>query len=235
MANNYFQFKQFKINQSRAAMKVGTDGVLLGAWASCSGAQRILDIGTGTGLIALMLAQRYTAMIDALEIDEAAMADAKENIQQSPWSERIKLYPTALQHFSPAEKYDALVSNPPYFKDSLKAPDAARTRARHSDTLSLEELVVRSVKLLQPAGKLHLVLPYEALEELQIDAAKAGLYLVRICRVKPTPSKSFKRVLLTLAMQADPCVEEELILEEFGRHQYSQAYKDLTRDFYLNF
>ena len=143
MANPYFQFKKFTVWHDKCAMKVGTDGVLLGEWASTERCQRILDVGTGTGLIALMLAQRSTAILDAIDIDSDACLQAQENIAKSPFANRIQVYQTSLSEYMPDEniKYDLIVSNPPYFIDSLKCPDTKRNLARHTDTLSLPDLL----------------------------------------------------------------------------------------------
>ncbi|MDP2113785.1 MAG: methyltransferase, partial [Bacteroidota bacterium] len=160
--NNYFQFKQFRIIQDKSAMKVGVDGVLLGVWANVSGAKRILDIGTGTGLIALMMAQRNAdARIDAVEIEPDAFQEAVYNIQQSPWNERIQIELCSFQEFAGKAglKYDLIVSNPPYFTNGHKAPLENRATARHSDSLSLGDLISGAIGLLNETGKIALVLP----------------------------------------------------------------------------
>lgn len=236
--NNYFQFKQFRIIQDRSAMKVGVDGVLLGAWADASGAQRILDIGTGTGLIALMMAQRNAqAQVDAIEIDPEAFQEAMQNVEQSDWSNRVKLECCSFQDFvaSTGQKYDLIVSNPPFFVNSLKAPDGLRAQARHSDSLPLAVLIAGAAGLLNQNGKLALVLPFESLQEIQQLAAKNKLSLSRICRVKPNPQKPEFRILTELSI-SDCFTREENLMIEFEQHfDYTPEYRELTRDFYLKF
>ena len=156
MSNNYFSFRQFTIHQDQCAMKVGTDGVLLGAWVNVENAQRILDVGTGTGLIALMCAQRSESVIDAVEVDRAASEQAAVNCSASPWKDRITVVHDSFQHFaeSTAYRYDLIVSNPPFFKNSLKPKGLARSLARHDDRLSYESLLYYTVKILEPGGTL---------------------------------------------------------------------------------
>ncbi|MEE4197513.1 MAG: tRNA1(Val) (adenine(37)-N6)-methyltransferase [Bacteroidales bacterium] len=237
MANDYFKFKQFVVYQERCAMKVGTDGVLLGAWAGVENANRILDVGTGTGLIALMLAQRSNASIDALEIDARACAQALENINHSPWAERIHVIHQSFQDFSEknAAKYDLIVSNPPYFQNSLTTPDARRTQARHNTDLQLDDLIGGTLQCLAPTGTLSLILPYLEGNLLIAGAAEKGLYCVRKTNVLPKPGRKPKRLLLEFQRNKKPLFEQNLVIEVSKRHQYSDDYKALTRDFYLNF
>ena len=237
MANNYFKFKQFTVFQDRCAMKVGTDGVLLGAWADCENAKTILDIGTGTGLIALMLAQRSPAHIDAIEIDQSASEQASENVTKSPWESRISVLNISLQQFTEQidKKYDLIVSNPPFFQNSLYAPDQNRTNARHNASLEYEDILDASLKLLSNNGMLSLILPYLEGTMFIVKAAGKGLYCVRQTNVLPNPGKTPKRLLLEFAKSKKPLVEQEIIIELNKRHEYSDAYKNLTRDFYLAF
>ena len=237
MANNYFKFKQFTVFQDRCAMKVGTDGVLLGAWADCENAKTILDIGTGTGLIALMLAQRSPAHIDAIEIDQSASEQASENVTKSPWESRISVINKSLQQFTEQidKKYDLIVSNPPFFQNSLYAPDQNRTNARHNASLEYEDILDASLKLLSNNGTLSLILPYLEGTMFIVKAAGKGLYCVRQTNVLPNPGKTPKRLLLEFAKSKKPLVEQEIIIELNKRHEYSDAYKNLTRDFYLKF
>ncbi|UCG28523.1 MAG: methyltransferase, partial [Bacteroidales bacterium] len=205
MPNPYFRFKQFTVWHDRCAMKVGTDSVLLGAWADVSGVNRILDVGTGTGLMALMLAQRSAAIIDAIEPDYEAYLQAGENISRSPWSERVLLYNTTLQEFQEydmVEKngpfYDLLVTNPPYFSRSEKAPDKRRMLSRHTDSLNSNDLLNGAEKLLTENGKLCLILPARE-AKLFIEMATAiPLFCTRELNIKPLPDREIKRVLLTL-------------------------------------
>jgi tRNA1Val (adenine37-N6)-methyltransferase len=232
-----FTFQQFKIYQEYAAMKVGTDGVLLGAWTPLpEKADRILDIGTGTGLVALMVAQRSSAgIIDAVEIDAPGCVDAERNFENSPWSERLILYNKSFQVFAEkaAFKYDLIVSNPPFFSASLKNPCHRKATARHDGALSKEDLVEGVLRLLSEDGVFSLILPVVDYEEFRSKASRAGLYESRRLMVKPTPYKPVKRVISVWGklFPEDP-VTEEIVLE-LSRHQYSNFYKTLTADFYL--
>lgn len=236
--NNYFQFKQFRIVQERSAMKVGMDGVLLGAWTDPSGADRILDIGTGTGLIALMMAQKNNgAQIDAIEVDQEAFNEAVLNCQQSSWNNRIKLKLCSFQEFLERTnlKYDLIVSNPPFFSNGVKAPLENRAQARHSDSLPLNVLISGAAGLLQEKGRIALVLPIESLQEIESLAQSNGLFLSRLCRVKPNPLKPEFRILIELTNRQNSLQEETLMIEFENHHDYTPEYKELTRDFYLKF
>lgn len=236
--NNYFQFKQFRIVQKRSAMKVGVDGVLLGAWADVSGAKRILDIGAGTGLIALMMAQRNPdSQIDAIEIEPEAFQEAVSNIQQSHWNERIQIELCSFQEFAEKSdlKYDLIVSNPPYFTNGHKAPLENRATARHSDSLPLSVLISGSIGLLSETGKIALVLPIESLPELTQLADSNNLHISRICHIKPNPQKPVFRILAELTNVECMMREEELMIEFEKHHDYTPEYKELTKDFYLKF
>lgn len=219
-------------------MKVGMDGVLLGAWADTSGAERILDIGTGTGLITLMMAQKNNgAQIDAIEIDPDAFDEAVQNIGQSPWSDRIYPERCPFQEFAErtSQKYDLIVSNPPYFTNGHQAPLKNRARARHSDSLPLHELISGAVDLLAKNGKISLVLPVESLQEIQQLANLNKVFISRLCRVKPNPQKPEFRILIELTNSECATYEERLMIEFEKHHDYTPEYKELTRDFYLKF
>jgi len=236
--NPYFQFKQFRIVQERSAMKVGMDGVLLGAWVNALGTERILDIGTGTGLIALMLAQKNaSAEIDAIEIDREACEEALFNVQQSDWSGRIKLYCQSFQEFvaETENKYDLIVSNPPFFGNGVKAPAETRAQARHADALPLDVLISGAAKLLNENGRIALVLPVEQLQDVENLAEINGLFLARLCRVKPNPVKPDFRILIELCNRPTAHHEEALMIEFEKHHDYTPAYRELTKDFYLKF
>ena len=238
-----FQFKQFTIHQDRTAMKVGTDGVLLGAWAPIvPTANRLLDIGTGTGLIALMLAQRIDAQrsdctieIDAIDIDESSIEQAKENVNNSPFARYIKTHFTSIQKYLPSEKYDAIVCNPPYFVASLKCPDANRTQARHTDSLSFDELLMHSAQLLKDEGTLSVILPTTEGNTLISLASKYGFVLKELVEVHPTPTSDPKRLLIHLIKSKDQEIEtkKSSLTIEVARHQYTPEYIALTREFYL--
>lgn len=233
--NSFFQFKQFKVEQSECAMKVGTDGVLLGAWCDVDDATNILDIGTGTGLIALMVAQRNkTAHIFAIDLDEKAVKQAQENIDASPWSDRMETQCCALQEFTPATKFDLIVCNPPYFTNSLKAPDQQRTLARHNDSLPLDELAKHAVNLLNEHGRLCVILPTEEGQQL-VDYGRAeGLALKKITEVVPKPDGLVKRWLIEMTKDQTEFYKDSLQIELENRHEYTEAFKALTKDFYLD-
>ena len=277
-----FQFKQFTIHQDRTAMKVGTDGVLLGAWAPIApNASRLLDIGTGTGLIALMLAQRFSKQsqdpkycppvvkhiaqkysnpilspylrgtsptggggqklltISAIDIDQSSIEQATENIKNSPFAQYITTYHTSLQNHNPQEKYDAIVCNPPYFVASLKCPDASRTQARHTDSLSFDDLLLHSSRLLNDNGTLSVILPVIEGNQLIELAPKYGFSLTHLTEVHPTPTAPTKRLLLQFVMRNSQLNQSSLLIShssltiEIARHQYTPEYIALTRDFYL--
>jgi tRNA1Val (adenine37-N6)-methyltransferase len=236
--NKSFQFKQFRINQERSAMKVGMDGVLLGAWTDPSGAERILDIGTGTGLIALMLAQKApNAQIDAIEIDPEAFNEAVLNIQQSPWKDRVHLELSRFQEFAKRTnlKYDMIVSNPPFFTNGVKAPAENRAQARHSDSLPLDVLISGAAGLLRENGRIGLILPIESLPDITSLADLNNLFISRLCRVKPNPQKPDFRILIELTNLDCTIQESELMIEFEKHHDYTPEYKELTKDFYLKF
>ena len=224
-------------------MKVGTDGVLLGAWANANpDILRIADIGAGSGLVSIMLAQRFTdAHIDAIEIDQQAATQANDNFLSSPWSNRLNIFCSPVQQFAPSHiaEYDLIVSNPPFFSNSMKAPDQARTTARHTDTLTLNQLISCAATMLKTNGTLCLVLP--AWEETNIlqCAAQSQLQLCKLCRVQGRATKPAKRLLLsflkTTKETAEPentVIEENLILED-EPNKRTIAYSQLMHDFYL--
>ena len=229
-----FRFKQFTVEQEDVAMKVGTDGVLLGAWADCEEAKRILDIGTGTGVIALQMAQRNSeAQIQTVEIDEAAAKRARSNFDNSPWAERLEVEQTAVQAFNPAEKFDLIISNPPYFVDSLLPPDAKRSTARHTHDLTFEELDVAVARLLANDGKFALILPVAEFEKY---LTLTQLHLARRCDVCPIEGGAVKRVMGEFAKQKPTEIKRENISIEKGRRgDYCDSYRALTKDFYLKF
>ena len=237
MRGKGFTFKQFHIDHSRCAMKVGTDGTLLGAWAALQSSANILDIGTGTGLIAIMAAQRSpSAQITAIDIDKDCVAQARNNASASPWAERIEVVHSALQEFQPQHKFDHIVSNPPYFIDSQLPPDAARSTARHTATLPFDELVRGVVRLLADDGAFSLILPPTEMERFR-SAARGILFTTRECHVWSTPDSGVRRIMAELRTEppAEPPVAEKIIIEAYGRHGYSEEYRRLTQDFYLKF
>lgn len=232
--NQWFKFKNFTIKQDRCAMKVGTDGVLLGAWAS--GASRILDIGTGTGLIALMMAQRFPdAEVDAVEIDHEAAKQAMENVRMSPFHRRVNVFESSSQDYArtyAGMRYGAIVSNPPYFNCSMKTHDTKRTLARHTDSLSYRELFHAAGILLADDGVFSAVIPYGCRSEFVSEAVISGFFLVKETSVKTVPSKQPKRCLLAFGKNRDGEVDFEEVTMCSGKFR-SSWYMDLTDDFYL--
>ena len=219
-----FQFKQFAIEQELCAMKVGTDGVLLGAWAK--GGPCILDVGTGTGVIALMMAQRYPeAQVTAIDIDEGAVRQAQQNVLQSPFPRRISVLQQALQEHQ--GEYESIVSNPPFFIDSLQAPDEQRNMARHTATLSYAELMKAVYRLLTDDGEFSVVVPFDYRRRMEDEAIFVGFSPSRVCGVKTTERKPAKRYLLAFRKHPCLCEKTEMTIGD-------ETYNRLTEAFYLN-
>ena len=237
MANTYFNFKQFTVHQEHASFKITTDSVLLGAWAQLDGAKNILDIGTGTGILALMAAQRTDAQIVALEPEPGSYMQAGLNITGSPWHERIKLVNTRVQDFFPAAGvlFDVIIINPPFFVDSLPNPDTGKAMARHSLTLGHRELLEAAIRLMTPSGTLQLVLPVNEAGMFTEMAASSGLHCRKRLNIRPTPSLPPARVLMMLGHNNQTVEEATIVIEKGGRHNYSEEYVSLTKDFYLKF
>lgn len=233
-----FTFKRFAIEQQRSAMKVGTDGVLLGAWANINPSQkRFLDIGAGTGLIALMVAQRseeWGGSVVGVEIDPQSFMDARENVASCPWRERVTIENCAIQEFVSEVTFDHILSNPPYFVDSLLSPNEARTNARHTTTLTFEALAHSASRLLSTEGVVSLILPYDAVADMTLAAVRAGLFLVRRMDVRSKPSGAPLRSLLEYSPRPAALQREELTIHSVGG-DFSSEYRALTRDFYLKF
>ena len=235
MANDYFQFKQFTVHQKRCAMKVGTDGTLLGAWAQVpTASSRILDIGTGTGLIALMMAQRFPqASVLGIDIDKDAVCQAQGNVSISPFSSRINIQEKNVLNFNDTEGFDAIVSNPPYFVNALVCPDQQRTMARHTISLTFEGLMESAFRLLKPDGLFSLVIPTESRSQLETEAHINGFFLSRVCLIRTTPNKQPKRQLIELTKHpVNKLNIEEGIIEDSPNNR-SIWYQQLTQDFYI--
>ena len=234
-----FQFKQFSIKQDRTAMKVGTDGVLLGAWTPISNNPfSVLDIGAGTGIIALMLAQRSKAeQIDALEIDEDAYEQAVENFEASPWADRLFCFHAGLDEFidEPEDEYDLIVSNPPFYSEDYKSENEQRDLARFQDAMPFEEIVEAADLLLSENGILALIIPFKEEEKFIALAKEAELYPLKITRVKGTPKSEIKRSLLAFSRNKVSEIEIDELVIEVDRHVYTPEYIELTKDFYLKF
>ncbi|MGM9758720.1 MAG: tRNA1(Val) (adenine(37)-N6)-methyltransferase [Parabacteroides sp.] len=235
MANPYFKFKQFTVWHDQCAMKVGTDGALLGAWATPGQARRILDIGTGTGLIALMLAQRCDAQIDAIDIDADACRQARENVRRSPFEGRIAVFHAPLHAFQPTDNqpYDLIVSNPPYFIDSLKCPNNKRSLARHTDTLPLEELIQESRRLLSPTGRLCLILPFDQQTRLEQLCQAAGFHLILQTNVSPVVGSAPKRLLAEWGLESTTSPRQTHLSIEYPDRRHTEEFIALEKPYYL--
>jgi len=231
-----FQFKQFKVEQRLCAMKVGTDGTLLGAWAR--GGATVLDVGTGTGLIALMMAQRFPeARITAIDIDPTACEQAEENVRQSPFAQQIQVAQADFASFTsltiPSSTFEAIVSNPPYFQRSLECPDEKRTLARHTASLPFDMLMQQAFRLLSDAGSFSLIIPAEGKASLEAQAALTGFFKTRECAVKTTPRKQPRRYLLEFCKHPADRLELSEGIIETSPNVRSEWYQELTKDFYL--
>lgn len=228
-----FTFKQFTIHQDRCAMKVGTDGVLLGAWAHVAHCHHILDIGTGTGLVALMAAQRSQAHIVAIDLDAGAVSQATSNAAASPWASRIQVTVCDARYMdTPSTLFDAILCNPPYFENSLKSHDAARTMARHTDTLTFDELTRSASRLLAPYGELSVVIPYDRATDMIVSAANNGLFASRRTIVYPVEQGKPKRILMAFTREGTAHTPENLYIQDIHRN-YTPEYIDLVKPFYL--
>lgn len=234
MANDYFRFKQFVVRHDRCAMKVGTDGVLLGCAVSGENASRALDVGTGTGLIAMMLAQRFPGLrVDAVDVDEAAVAQARENVMESVFGERIcveRMDFNDVEHWE--RKYDLIVSNPPFYEEKVGCPDKQRDAARHTDSLPFERLIENAAKLLNEDGVFAVIIPSGRAADFILNCSLNRLYLFSRIDVKTTPRKEAKRCILQFSTRMRATETETLLLNN-EKGERSEQYKELTKDFYL--
>jgi tRNA1Val (adenine37-N6)-methyltransferase len=239
MPNDYFQFKQFRIEQAACAMKVSTDACLLGAVADLRGATRLLDIGTGTGLLALMAAQRHPGVrIEAIEIDEAAAAQAARNVAASPWASRMRVWPLSLAAYAATQPahFSHIICNPPFFQQSLRSPDAARSTARHTapDTLSFTELAEFAVGFLAETGLLTVLLPPAEMAAFAQEAQRVGLHLTTRLVVRHRAGSRVLRHIVGFRRQAGTVAEAELAIREADSEAYSEKFRVLLADFYLH-
>jgi len=237
MSTKPFQFKQFVIEQDQCMMKIGTDGVLLGAWIDVSNSKSILDIGTGTGVIAIMAAQRTEdAIIHGVEIDEAAFVQAQSNMNKTPWKDRLTPFHQSIQDFTreSTHKYDLIVSNPPFFSGGTLSDNLSRNEVRHTVKLPNGELLNCARRLLAPGGCLAVILPYIEGLRFQEQAESYGFYCNKITEVHPKAGKPVERLLLEFSMVQKDLVKEELIIQFDKRNDYTEDYITLTKEFYLN-
>jgi tRNA1Val (adenine37-N6)-methyltransferase len=235
MPRNEFTFKKFSVNQQRNVMKVGTDAVLLGSWVKPKDAKSILDIGTGTGLLALMMAQKSNAGIDALDIDAEAFKQAKENFNRSPWKDRLTVYHIALQDFAITHsgKYDLIISNPPFFLHAHKSGSESRNIARHLDnSLTIPDLSDNVKKLLNPDGIFCVIFPLKEGVKFMEYSETNSLYVNKITRVKTKAQKEGKRIMLELSPIRKTLYEDEIVLQD-DEMNFTSQYKKLTAEFYL--
>jgi tRNA1Val (adenine37-N6)-methyltransferase len=234
-SGTHFHFKQFSVAHDRCIHKVGTDGVLLGAWVNVENCTRILDIGTGSGVIALMLAQRTSdnTTIDAIEIEKEDAVQATENVASAPWHKRVTVHHQPVQRFFPAHRYDLIVSNPPYFINSYEPSDERRAQARHTVSLSFEELLATVKRLLEPHGRFAVVLPYQEGLQFIAQAESSSLYCMRKCGFRARKHKAIERWLLEFSFHRTFPEESEMILYEGKSEDWTEGYKMLTKEFYL--
>ena len=232
-----FHFKEFSVLQDKAAMKIGTDAVLLGAWCPVNNNPfSVLDIGAGTGILSLMLAQRTNAQqIDSLEIDDEAYQQCVENFENSKWNDRLFCYHAGLDEFidEPEDTYDIIISNPPFYSENYKTQNSQRDLARFKDALPFEDLVKAADLLLSENGIFAVIIPYKEEEKFINLCAKAELYPIKITRVKGTPTTEIKRSLLAFKRFELSTLEVEELIIETSRHKYTNQYINLTKDFYL--
>lgn len=239
MERGEFRFKHFSANHTQSSMKIGVDAVLLGAWAGTTlktPPRKILDVGTGCGIIALCLAQRFSsAQILGIDIDEPSIDEARYNVANSLWAERLEIrkaqFPKDI--ISESLKYDLIVSNPPYFKSGIINPATSRERARHQESLSASVLVEKSQELLENSGRLSIIFPYEQISEVKQEAEDRGWHIVRECRVKDNDHSKIKRVMMEFSRSQEPYVSENITM--FNGSQPTEEYRNLCKEFYLKF
>ncbi len=237
MPNNYFSFKQFTIHQDHCAMKVCTDACLFGAWVANkiegqNSTKDILDIGAGTGLLSLMLAQKNNAFIDAVELDEAAAAQASENFNASPWKERLQVFHLGIEEFDNGKKYDLITSNPPFFEDDLKSINEQRNAAMHSTTLNLEKLLVQIESLLKKGGKASVLIPYHRSNYFEKLLTANGFFVQKVMHVKQSVTHDFFRSMYYFSKEQCEQEVKELSIQNAER-EYTNEFIELLKDYYL--
>lgn len=233
---NIFQFKQFKVYHQQSTLKVGTDAILLGAWADINNTEKILEIGSGCGVISLMLAQRTNAFIDAIDIDKKSCDEAIKNIEISPWHNQIKISNISFQNYCKITEYqyDLIISNPPFFSNSLKSSDINKNLAKHNDNLSFEELAKGIYKLLKNNGKACIILPVNEANKFKLESLKQYLHCQKEIEIYTSAKKPISRILMQFGKEIKLYTKEKLtIMDE--KQNYTQEYKNLTKDYYLHF
>jgi tRNA1Val (adenine37-N6)-methyltransferase len=218
-------------------MPISTDSVLLGAWVNVKGALHILDVGSGSGIISLMLAQRSEAIIDAVEIDRDSYLQCVENIYNSPWSNRIRAFNDSFQHFSSIsqQKFDLIVSNPPFFQNDLKSPYSHKNISKHANELTFKQLILGVSQLLMPDGRLSVIIPYNSVLEFVRLATSHNLFLIKKTNIQNVEGNRCKRVLLTFALLPETYSEDSIVILQADKKSYSVEYINLTKDYYLYF
>jgi tRNA1Val (adenine37-N6)-methyltransferase len=232
-----FYFKQFKVEDGQSTMKVGTDAVLLGVVADLEKVENILEIGTGCGVIAFILAQRSKARIDAIEIDAESVVQARDNVKDNRWKDRINIIHSSLQDFAkqPGKKYDLIISNPPYFSGSLKSSDKKRNISRHDESLSFEELIDGSLKLMLPAANLWIILPVNESRIFMEKAGNSGLFVHYHLKIAHKSGGEYQRVIIQFRKTSSDKINEQTIAIKNEDDSFTEAYINLTRDFYIDF
>lgn len=235
MSNTWFQFQQFRVEQDRCAMKISTDAILLGSLVVVDGPERILDIGTGTGVIALMLAQRFPeAIVVGVELDADASKQAEENMNQSPFASRMRLWKGKIQEYQEVEKFDLIVSNPPYFSDHLKSKETKRKNALHTDSLSFDELIQKAKELLNSSGKFWVILPFRQMEDFRLVANEAGFFEDKTITIYDRKEKPALRVVSSFTFQNLSSEKSEIVLKS-AEGVYSNSYRKLLAGFLLGY
>jgi tRNA1Val (adenine37-N6)-methyltransferase len=246
MANNYFRFKEFIVHQDLCAMKVTTDACLFGAWVTAqierTGADpidgpiapRILDIGAGTGLLALMIAQKTSGPIDAIELDTVAAGQAGENFSLSPWKERLRIFNGDILEFPLSANYSTIVSNPPFYENELRSPDERKNMAHHDGGLLLDKLAGIVKQTLAPGGRFYLLAPYKRLDEVERLLEENGLYPSKIVRVRPSEKHDYFRIMVEAEDRPSGQVQTEDISVWNAQQKYTPAFVELLKDYYLH-
>jgi tRNA1Val (adenine37-N6)-methyltransferase len=235
MGNTWFQFQKFRVEQEKSAMKISTDAILLGVLADFDSPKQILDIGSGTGVIALMLAQRFEkARVTGIELDEDASQEAKSNFEKSDFAERLSISQGAIQNFKSDEKFDMIVSNPPYFPDHLKSRDQKRNQALHTDKLSFDELIISVDQLLGPNGVFWCILPPRQMEDLSVKLEEIGFFAISEIAVRDNPQKQIHRVVKSFSKAIFPFSRTEHSLKN-TTGEYTDFYKSLISGFLLGY